>query len=304
MPKILSVCVPVYNGEEYLRGTLENIEREITRASLWRQVEINISDNSSEDRTYEIAQEFQQNHPKDVNLNRNERNVNFDGNLKAVLGMSNARYAHVLCADDYYLPGGLGKIVEVLAKGDFSLVLVANNNYDIIGRKYIERRQWQSPDELLSADVETRDASFFLEKGYVKMLTASSLVFDVGALNLEDCAGPWAHMRLALRIIEKNPHAYLFADTQPLVSVRVGNQRWLNKDSAPSIYLEQVRFLREMTLGRAACAEKFLRYTERKYLFPRTSWGAYLFEYMRVFWRQKRFWRYLLKEVRLRALGK
>src|SRR5262245_29387757 len=78
----LSVGVPVYNGEAFLRETLESI-----LAQSFGGFELIISDNASTDGTQAIAREFASRDSR-VRYHRNEKNLGLARNYNILFSLS------------------------------------------------------------------------------------------------------------------------------------------------------------------------------------------------------------------------
>jgi glycosyltransferase involved in cell wall biosynthesis len=113
---LVSVGVPVYNGEKYLAETLESL-----RAQSLRDFEIVISDNASTDRTGEICRSYQAKDSR-VRYFRNEQNIGGALNFTRVFELSSAPLFHAGSCDDLYAPTFLERCIEALDR-DSSAIL-------------------------------------------------------------------------------------------------------------------------------------------------------------------------------------
>jgi glycosyltransferase involved in cell wall biosynthesis len=113
---VVSVGVPVYNGEKYLAETLDSL-----LAQSRGDFEIVISDNASTDRTFEICRSYQQ---KDVRIRyfRNDRNIGAAPNFNRVVELADAPLVHCGACDDLYQPRFLERCVDAINR-DPGLVL-------------------------------------------------------------------------------------------------------------------------------------------------------------------------------------
>ena len=113
---LLSVGVPVYNGERYLAEALDSL-----LAQSFRDMEIVIADNASTDHTPEICRAYQ---AKDERIRyvRNERNIGAALNFNRVVELSQAPLFHGGACDDLYAPRFLERCVAALER-DRGLVL-------------------------------------------------------------------------------------------------------------------------------------------------------------------------------------
>ena len=105
---IVSVGVPVYNGEKYLAEALDSL-----LAQSFTEFQIIISDNASTDRTREICQQYQQKDPR-VRYFRNDQNIGAAPNFNRVVELSDAPLFHGGACDDLYHPSFLERCVAAL----------------------------------------------------------------------------------------------------------------------------------------------------------------------------------------------
>ena len=106
-PKV-SVLMPVYNGEHYLREAVESILDQT-----FTDFEFIIVDDGSTDNTWQILQSYAASEPRIV-LVRNETNVRVARSLNKGLGLARGEYIARMDADDVSLPERLAKQVAFL----------------------------------------------------------------------------------------------------------------------------------------------------------------------------------------------
>jgi glycosyltransferase involved in cell wall biosynthesis len=94
---LVTIGVPVRNGEQYLAGALDSL-----LAQTYRNLEILISDNASTDRTYEICQRYLSD--RRVTLWRNEQNIGAHGNFDLTLRRASGKYFMWAAFDDLWSP--------------------------------------------------------------------------------------------------------------------------------------------------------------------------------------------------------
>lgn len=114
-PKI-SVCLPVYNGEDYVAQLIESV-----LAQSFRQFEFLISDNCSTDRTGEICRAYAARDPRIVYW-RNERNIGANPNSDLLVHRARGEYWVLFGHDDVVAPTFLEKCLREL-ESDPGLVL-------------------------------------------------------------------------------------------------------------------------------------------------------------------------------------
>jgi len=104
----VSIGVPVYNGERYLREALDSL-----LAQTFEDFELIICDNASTDGTAEIARSYATK-DKRVRYVRNDRNVGFARNYRKAFELSSGTYFKLHAADDRAAPEFLARCLEVL----------------------------------------------------------------------------------------------------------------------------------------------------------------------------------------------
>ncbi len=104
----VSIGLPVYNGENYLRRALES-----AIAQTYDDYELVIVDNASTDSTPAICREFAARDPRITYL-CNERNIGVNPNFDRCAALAKGRYFTWLAHDDELTPEYLSRHVEVL----------------------------------------------------------------------------------------------------------------------------------------------------------------------------------------------
>jgi GT2 family glycosyltransferase len=125
---LVTILVPVYNGERYLRESLDSIVNQT-----YRNVEILVLDDCSKDATPEIIAEY----GSRVRCFRQPRNRGIYGNVNDGISMAGGELVAVYHADDVYLPTIVEREVEFLVKyPEAGAVFAADVFVDAEGREY------------------------------------------------------------------------------------------------------------------------------------------------------------------------
>jgi glycosyltransferase involved in cell wall biosynthesis len=105
---LLSIGLPVYNGEQFLEETLQSILNQS-----FEDFELIICDNASTDETEAICRRYIE---KDARIRyyRNEYNIGWALNHNKVVGLANGAYFKWIAYDDLIAPVFLEKCIEVL----------------------------------------------------------------------------------------------------------------------------------------------------------------------------------------------
>ena len=118
----VSVCVPVYQGAEYVGRAIESV-----LAQSFGSFELVVRDNGSTDGTAEVVRSFAD--PR-IRFERAETTVSMPDNWNRTVALSRAPLVKVVCADDVLRPGALGEQVRTLQ--DDRSVAVAAGRVDMI----------------------------------------------------------------------------------------------------------------------------------------------------------------------------
>ncbi|MGB5873291.1 MAG: glycosyltransferase family 2 protein [Bacteroidota bacterium] len=123
MPRV-SIGLPIYNGELYLRETLDSL-----LAQTYADFELLISDNGSTDGTQRICEEYAARDPR-VKYYREAENRGAAWNYNRVVELATGEYFKWAAHDDLCAPTYLEKCIEVLDR-DPGVVLCFPDDQDI-----------------------------------------------------------------------------------------------------------------------------------------------------------------------------
>ena len=109
---LITVGLPVYNSERYVRQSLDSL-----LAQTFRDFVLIISDNASTDGTAQICQQYAA-LDKRVKYFRNETNIGNPRNINRVAELTESRYLKWSTADDFWQPSFLEQALEVLERDE------------------------------------------------------------------------------------------------------------------------------------------------------------------------------------------
>lgn len=118
----VSIGLPVYNGENYLGEAIESV-----LVQTFKDFELIISDNSSNDGTEKICREYAAKDPR-IRYYRNDKNVGSAKNFNRTFDLSSGEYFKWLAHDDALEPQFLERCIELLDR-DRSIVLACTRYY-------------------------------------------------------------------------------------------------------------------------------------------------------------------------------
>lgn len=136
MESLVSVCIPVYNGEQFIRETIEMVLKQD-----YDNIEVLVSDNASTDKTVD---EINKVHDKRVRLLHNKVNIGMGGNWNGVMKQAKGEYVNIVCADDFLLPYAIKEKVKVFDNNpDVNIVSSASYVMNESGKKIMKRRPFK-----------------------------------------------------------------------------------------------------------------------------------------------------------------
>jgi len=118
---LVSVCIPCYNAEKYLRETVNSV-----RQQTYPNIEINIRDNASTDGTPELLRALAAEDSR-IRVFRNEPNLGMAGNWNAVVSDARGEYVNMLSADDLLLPDFVAESLAIFERTDCEAVSARHN---------------------------------------------------------------------------------------------------------------------------------------------------------------------------------
>ena len=107
---LVSILVPVFNGEAYLRNSIES-----AREQTIQDIEILILNDASTDRTVEIVQELMVNDSR-ISLHCNQQNIGVAKTRNYGFTLAKGKYIALLDADDIWAPNKLELQLEQIKK--------------------------------------------------------------------------------------------------------------------------------------------------------------------------------------------
>ncbi|MGN0334583.1 MAG: glycosyltransferase family 2 protein [Lachnospiraceae bacterium] len=139
---LVSVVLPVYNGERYLESSIESCLNQT-----YRNLELLILDDGSTDRSAEIAKHYEKLDSR-VHYHKNPQNLKLPRTLNRGFALAAGDYLTWTSDDNYYRPQALEKMVAELEKGNSEFVFAACS---IIDEEGMEHSTISAPEEYRSA---------------------------------------------------------------------------------------------------------------------------------------------------------
>lgn len=136
MDKILSVVIPTYNMEEYLKGCLDSFLLPVQ--SLMSSLEVLVVIDGATDKSSSIAHQYQDRNPETFRVIDKE-NGNYGSCINRGLKEATGKYIRILDADDSYNTENFTIYLQELSSIDADLILsdynLVDNNGNILERR-------------------------------------------------------------------------------------------------------------------------------------------------------------------------
>lgn len=120
----LSVCIPVYNGAEFIKETIDSV-----LSQSFKDFEIVVVDNQSTDTTISIVKSYSD--PR-IKLFVNDTNIGMIPNWNKAMEHATGKYIKILPADDFIYPGCLEKQVKILEADTNEKIAMVGGRRNII----------------------------------------------------------------------------------------------------------------------------------------------------------------------------
>lgn len=119
MEKTLTIVIPTYNMQDYLRRCLDSL---IVPEEKMKQLEVLVINDGSKDNSSAIAHEYQDKYPGTFRVIDKE-NGNYGSCINRGLKEATGKYIKVLDADDHFENKSLEEVLEIMFKVDVDLFL-------------------------------------------------------------------------------------------------------------------------------------------------------------------------------------
>lgn len=148
MNKILSIIIPTYNMEEYLKRCLDSLVLPIQ--SLMNSLEVLVIIDGATDNSSSIAHQYQDKYPETFRVFDKE-NGNYGSCINRGLKEATGKYIRILDADDSFNTNNFIKYLKLLAQIDSDLILTDYNLVDNKGN-ILERRSFDL-ETMITTDI-------------------------------------------------------------------------------------------------------------------------------------------------------
>ncbi len=143
----ISVCIPVYNGEDYLKECLNSVINQS-----FRNFEVIVVDDQSSDASFEIARKFEARDDR-VRVFQNETNLGLANNWNHCIEISHGEWIKFVFQDDLIQLDCLEKMIEFASPARGMVVcrrkIIFDNVSETIRRAFDDYSRKLSIDSIL-----------------------------------------------------------------------------------------------------------------------------------------------------------
>jgi glycosyltransferase involved in cell wall biosynthesis len=204
---LVSIGVPVYNGQRFLREALDSLV-----GQTYRNLEIVICDNASTDHTPEICAEYVARDSR-VRYFRNETNLGVVGNYRRVFALSTGDYFTWGASDDLRPPQAIADAVEAFRQNPTAVM--GHGPVDLRLKHNDSRERAANEMDLLDPDGATRIRTFTRQLRHNGMLYGLYRRTALARATLGEHYGQ--DYLVCLKVCQSGPVAYM---TSPIIEYR------------------------------------------------------------------------------------
>lgn len=140
----VSICIPVYNAENYIKETVQSILKQT-----FENFELIIFDNNSTDNTVNIIKTFKD---KRIKLYQNDTNLGMVKNWNECLKKITGKYIHFVCSDDILYQDCIKEKIDLIKQHSDVVMVVSNTDIINSDGKKIFTRKFCKKTKILSGE--------------------------------------------------------------------------------------------------------------------------------------------------------
>lgn len=138
----VSICIPTYNGEKFIKQTLDSV-----LSQDYRNIEIIVNDDCSSDHTLDIVKKIKD--PR-IKIYTNEENLGLVGNWNKTVSYAAGEFVKLMCQDDILCERAISNQVRLLQQNPGAALSIGNTYViDSAGRIVMDRKRFKK-DVLLN----------------------------------------------------------------------------------------------------------------------------------------------------------
>ena len=226
---ILSIIIPLYNCEKYIRQCLDSIFRQEMNAS---EFEVIVIDDGSKDSSYSLASEYAKRHQNILVMKQENQGVACARNN--ALEKATGDYVTFVDADDMLVFGSLGKLIKI----------AVDNKADIVKAAHKE----------VPEDAVCEDFSSSHDNSSIQIMTGEEAIVNVTRMKEGYC---WGYL-ISRKLITDNrllfpPKVAFMEDWAFITQAILKSRTFVNADVLLYLYRRTLHVVWLMSLQRKCC---------------------------------------------------
>jgi glycosyltransferase involved in cell wall biosynthesis len=162
---LVSIGVPVYNGERFVRQALDSL-----LGQTYQHLEVVICDNASTDKTETICREYALKDPR-IRYHRNATNIGVTPNFRRVLELSTGEYFMWASVDDRKPPTAVNNCLEALQRDPQAVMAYG----PVLLRVQEQEELLEIPNEIHMSGLDVRERV----RAFTLGLTSQGIVYGL-----------------------------------------------------------------------------------------------------------------------------
>jgi len=240
--KLLTILIPTYNREKYLKANLNYIINEIKNNKLEKNIKIIVGDNNSQDKTVTILNKLKTQF-NFLDFYKNKKNVGVAKNIiKLIRKKIKTKYIMVLGDDDFFKKNKLKELIKILSQYNPDVLYlnyqpvntyINNKNYEA---SFIKVKSIIAPGINLNKNIFINNKKYFLKflanigfYNFRMFLSQQSILIIKDKIikkNVLHCKNAYKNRYPVNLILYYNlPNKFLFLK-EKLVFITVNNRSW------------------------------------------------------------------------------
>lgn len=169
MKDLISICIPTYNGEKYLKECLDTV-----LSQSYENIEIIIVDDCSIDKTISIVEEYIQKDSR-IKLDKNQSNLGLVANWNKCLELANGEWIKFVFQDDLIEPDCLSLLQDAVAMNS---IVVCDRNFIFDNSVSETTKTYYSKDLLSLKKLFNKSETTILTNQQVSELASNHLALN------------------------------------------------------------------------------------------------------------------------------
>ena len=255
---LISVIIPVYNVEEYLRECIDSV-----LSQTYENYEIILVDDGSTDNSGKICDEYAEKNNKITVIHKENGGLSDARNTG--LSLANGEYIYFLDSDDYIIPETFAELVSAIKKDNSDFVFFDAKSFEDenksfnIEQRYVRKKKYETAkgEEVLTQLLNNKEYHSSVPLCFIKkeLLEKEKLNF-INGIFYEDTIFTYKLFMLASSVSYCSKPLYYRRYRNASIMTTKKNKRYF--DSICRVYEEVLNFSKKENKLHLAVAKKYI----------------------------------------------